>query len=66
MFGWLKRKAVNYEMNKIIGLLIRHGLTVAGGGALVAGSDVEQLSGAIGVIISVIWSILEKKNKVAN
>jgi hypothetical protein len=56
---WIIRK----KMAKIIGALIRQILTVAGAGGIFGGDDVEQLAGAVSIIVSVIWSVLEKKNR---
>lgn len=50
-------------MAKIIAALIRHALGTIGGAGLITGDQTEQIAGAISVIISVIWSILEKKGK---
>ena len=45
--------------------LIRHGLTTAGGylaaKGIIAASTVDEVTGAVIVLVGVLWSIVEKK-----
>lgn len=52
-------------MQAIIAGLIRHLLTLVGGGIIaggaISGSDIEIAAGAIAALIGVVWSIIQKR-----
>lgn len=50
-------------MAAIIGSIIRQILTIAGMGGVVEGDDIQQAAGAISILISIVWSIMEKRNR---
>lgn len=58
-----KRKIQNKMTSKIIGTIIRQILTVAGAGGFFSGDELEQMIGATSIIISLIWGIIEKRNR---
>lgn len=61
-----KARVEKIVMNKVIALLIRHALTFAGGGAMLASdNDIEALAGALATIGGIVWSIVEKRRQAA-
>ena len=58
-----KRKIEHHMTSAIIGSIIRHALTIFGGAGLISGSDSEQLASAASIIVSVVWSIIQKKSQ---
>lgn len=53
------------DMKDFLFPLIRHGLTTAGGylaaKGIIAASTVDEVTGAVIVLVGVLWSIVEKK-----
>ena len=49
----------------VVGALVRHIITAAGGGLLASwglnGSEVEAVAGALAVLAAVVWSVYDKK-----
>lgn len=57
-------------MKQMILGFVRHALTAAGGyfigGGLLTGSDYEAATGAVITLVGVIWSAIEKKQRLLN
>lgn len=57
-------------MEQMILGFVRHALTAAGGyfigGGLLTGSDYEAATGAVITLVGVIWSAIEKKQRLLN
>lgn len=60
MFGFLKRKVEKKVTTQVVGAILRHGLTVIGATGLASDNQIEQISGALTVLIMVGWSIFQK------
>ena len=50
-------------MKPIIAKLIRHTLTAFGGVGVATDSNVEQIAGAVSLIVGIAWSIWESREK---
>lgn len=46
----------------VIGGVIRAVLAMSGGAGLASDSEIEQLAGAVAVLVTVAWSVYQKKS----
>ena len=51
---------MNPFYSQVIGAVIRHALGVIGAAGTFSENDVQQLAGAVAVLISISWSIYQK------
>lgn len=54
-----KRVVREKIMAVVIAKLLRHGLTLAGGAALVSDDQISQLAGAAATILGISWSLIQ-------
>lgn len=47
-------------VGQIIGSLIRALLAAGGGAGVVSGDELNQLAGAVSIIVTIVWSIVQK------
>lgn len=60
MIGWFKRKAARTMTAQIVGSILRAGLAAYGGANVASDSEINQIAGAVAVIVTVAWSIYSK------
>ena len=46
---------------KLLASLFRHLLTASGGAGLLSDNDLEQIAGAVVIVVGLVWSYLEKR-----
>lgn len=57
-----KKKIERTMTTRIVGSIIRHLLTGMGAAGLISGDELEQVISATSIIISIIWSIIQKRS----
>ena len=60
MIGWFQRKVERKMTTQIVGALVRALLASLGGASLASEGQIDQIVGALAVLITVIWSIWQK------
>lgn len=60
MIGWLQRKVERKMTTQIIGALVRALLASLGGASLASESQIDQIVGALAVLVTIGWSIYQK------
>lgn len=60
MIGWMKRKVERKMTAQILGSLVRAVLAALGGASLVSDGQIDQIVGALAVLVTVAWSIWQK------
>lgn len=49
-------------LKTLIGVLVRHAITLLGGAALFSVDQMTVIAGAVATLVSVVWSIWQKKD----
>jgi hypothetical protein len=60
MIGWMKRKVERKMTTQLIGGIVRAVLASLGGASLASDGQIDQIVGALAVLVTVAWSVWQK------
>jgi hypothetical protein len=60
VIGWMKRKVERKMTTQLIGGIVRAVLASLGGASLASEGQIDQIVGALAVLVTVAWSVWQK------